>query len=93
MASRALTSVVAEWLPTLGASPDLAPQIADQVADQMRGLPGPLLLGVRGLQRGLSLLPPGSVPRLAGTPGAGEYVRLVRSLTTVVYLADEDTAS
>jgi hypothetical protein len=91
--SRALVSVVSDWLPQLGAPAELAPPIAEQVAQQMAGLPGPLRLGVHSLQRGLDLLPPASLPKLAATPGAGEYVRLVRSLTTVVYLAEQEAAS
>lgn len=89
---RAVTNVVAEWLPHLGAPPERAPAIATQVAQQLDALPGPLRLGVSVLDRGLSLLPHGMVPRLAGLPGTGEYVRLVRSLATVVYLASLEPA-
>lgn len=93
MTDRALYSVVAQWLPSLGASPDRADDVAARVAEQMKGLPTPLRIGVTNLQRGLSLLPSGTVPAMAALPGAGEYVRLVRSLTTVVYLAEQEAAS
>lgn len=84
--------VVADWLPRLGAPEHMAPLIADEVAEQMEGLPTPLRVGVLNLQQVLSLLPPTRVPQLSDVPGAGEYVRLVRSLTTVVYLAHREAA-
>lgn len=92
MSERALVDVVAAWLPHLGASADDAPRIAQKVAEQMSGLPAPLRLGVGSLEKVLSALPSGATIKLANLPAAGEYVRLVRSLTTVVYL-DEQGAS
>lgn len=87
MPVRALEYVVAEWLPHLGAPVELTPAISRQVSEQLTSLPAPLLAGVSVLGWGLSVLPSGSVGRWARVPGAAEYVRLVRSLATVVYLA------
>jgi hypothetical protein len=90
MTKRALVDVVAAWLPHLGAPASEAPWVAEQVAEQMTGLPTPLRLGVGGLQSVLSALPQGTAVKLANAPGTGEYVRLVRSLATVVYLAKQE---
>lgn len=88
-----MIDVIAEWLPRLGASPDEAPALAEAVAEQMQGLPTPLRMGVNALQRALDVLPAGTSLRLSALPGTGEYVRLVRSLATVVYLAEQEAAS
>lgn len=87
MSGDVMVAVITEWLPHLGAPQELAEELAVEVSAQIAGLPAPLRLGVGGLQWGLDLLPAGSVAKLQNLPGTGEYVRLVRSLTTVVYLA------
>ncbi len=90
MEQRPIVEIVADWLPRLGASPEAAPWVAEQVAEQMGGLPTPLRMGVGSLGRVLSVLPSGTTAKLSGLPGTGEYVRLVRSLATVVYFADQE---
>ncbi|TXH43708.1 MAG: hypothetical protein E6Q90_06025 [Actinobacteria bacterium] len=82
---RALIDVVETWLPQIGASPTEAPWVASAVAEQLSGLPTPLRLGVGTLGKALSVLPEGTTAKLSTLPGTGEYVRLVRSLATVVY--------
>lgn len=90
MSNRAMIDVIEQWLPQLGASASEAPWVAERVEMQMGGLPAPLRIGVGTLQKALNVLPEGTAPRLSALPGTGEYVRLVRSLATVVYFAEHE---
>lgn len=91
MADRALLELVAGWLPHIGGRAADADWVAAQVVEYLAALPGPLRPAVGALGRTLSLLPSGSASRLAGIPGTAEYARLVRSLTTVVYLGAQES--
>lgn len=85
--STVVVDIVREWLPRIGAQ-DRDPQlVAAEVTEQIAALPSPLRVGVRGLGTALSLLPRPVSAKLAPLPVSGEYIRLVRTLTTVVCLA------
>jgi hypothetical protein len=90
MADRALVELVAQWLPELGGRTTDAPWVADEVTEYLKALPGPIRVGVAALGRVLSALPIAASGRLSALPGSAEYVRLVRSLTTVVYLGSQE---
>lgn len=91
--SRTTKAIVTGWLPALGANPQEAARIADAVDVQMDALPSPLRLGVRALERTLSVVPEPLVGRLTGLPISGEFVRLVRTLATVVHLSEQESGT
>ena len=76
--------LVAQWLPRLGGHPEDVDWVSAQVQKHMAALPDPVRLSVGALGRSLDLLP--GTRWLGRLPGGGEYVRLVNTLTTVVYL-------
>lgn len=88
MPGRVVAELVAQWLPHVGGSPEDVPWVSAQVETHMAALPDPLRLSVSALSRSLDLIP--GIRWLSYLPGTGEYVRLVNTLATVVYLNRQD---